>query len=72
MCFPCFFGIQKNYKLKMCPTWTHWISSPAMPLIDICPFYGTRRMVTYEGLFAFCLVLFGVAELIFQFHDKKK
>ena len=43
-----------------------------MPLIDSCPVYGTRRMVTYEGLFAFCLVLFGVAELIFQFHDKKK
>ena len=28
-------------------------------------------MVTYEGLFTFCLVLIGVAELIFQFHDNK-
>ena len=29
-------------------------------------------MVTYEGLFAFCLVLLDVAELIFQFYNKKK
>lgn len=29
-------------------------------------------MVTYEGLFTFCLVLLGVVELVFQFHDKKK
>ena len=29
-------------------------------------------MVTYEGLFAFCLVLLGVAEQIFQFYNKKK
>ena len=33
---------------------------------------GVSRMVTYEGLFAFCLVLLGVAELIFQFYNKKK
>ena len=36
------------------------------------PGEGVSRMVTYEGLFTFCLVLIGVAELIFQFHDKKK
>ena len=29
-------------------------------------------MVTYEGLFTFCLVLIGIAELIFQFYDKKR
>lgn len=29
-------------------------------------------MVTYEGLFAFVLVLIGVAELVLQFRNKKK
>ena len=33
---------------------------------------GGDAAVTYEGLFAFCLVLLGVAELIFQFYNKKK
>ena len=33
---------------------------------------GVAPMVTYEGLFAFCLVIIGIAELILQFHNKKK
>ena len=32
---------------------------------------GVSRMVTYEGLFTFCLVLLGVAELIFGFTTKR-
>ena len=33
---------------------------------------GGGDMVTYEGLFAFCLVIIAVIQLVCQLHNKKK